>query len=50
MIISEEEMEAILVMYRIVCAEGQESDIMRDLAKRIEKEKRRWKIKKKREE
>lgn len=49
MIITEEEMEAILVMYRIVCAEGQESDIMVGLAKRIEKEKRRWKIKKKRE-
>ena len=40
--ISKEEMEAILVMYRIVCAEGQESDIMVGLAKRIEKEKR-WK-------
>ena len=48
--ISKEEMEAILVMYRIVCAEGQESDIMVGLAKRIEKEKRRWKIKKKRGE
>ena len=43
--ISKEEMEAILVMYRIVCAEGQESDIMVGLAKRIEKEKRRWKKK-----
>ena len=48
MIISKEEMEAILAMYRIVCAEGQESDIMVGLAKRIEKEKIRWKIKKKR--
>lgn len=50
MIISKEEMDTILVMYRVVCAEGQESDIMVDLAKRIEKEKRRWKIKKKRGE
>ena len=48
MIISNEEMEAISVMYRVVCAEGQESDSMRYLIKRIEKEKRRWKIKKKR--
>ena len=40
--ISKEEMKAILVMYRIVCAEGQESDIMVGLAKRIEKEKRRY--------
>ena len=46
--ITEEEMEAILVMYRIVCAEGQESDIMVGLAKRIEKEKRKEKIRKKR--
>jgi len=48
MIISEEEMETILVMYEIVCAEGQESDMMYHLNKRIEKEKRRWKIIKKR--
>ena len=47
--INEGEMETILVMYRVVKAEGQESDIMVDLTKRIEKEKRRWKIKKKRE-
>ena len=48
--ISEEETETILVMYRIVCVEGQESEIMVGLAKRIEKEKRRWKLKKKRGE
>ena len=46
--ISNEEMETILVMYRVVEAEGQESDTMINLVKRIEKEKRRWKIKKKR--
>ena len=49
MMLTDEEMETILVMYRVVCAEGQESDIMVGLAKRIEKEKRKWKIKKKRE-
>jgi len=48
MIINKEEMETILVMYRVVCAEGQESDIMVAFAKRIEKEKRRWKMIKKR--
>ena len=46
--ISNEEMETILVMYRVVEAEGQESDTMINLVKRREKEKRRWKIKKKR--
>ena len=48
MMLSEGEMETILVMYRIVEAEGQESDTMVNLVGRIKKEKRRWKIKKKR--
>ena len=39
MIISEEEMETILVMYRVVEAEGQESDNMINLVERIKKEK-----------
>ena len=38
-IISEEEMETILVMYRVVEAEGQESDTMYYLTERIKKEK-----------
>lgn len=36
-------METILVMYRVVKAEGQESDTMRYLTERIKKEKRKWK-------
>ena len=39
--ISKEEMDTILVMYRIVCGEGQESDIMKGLAQRIEKGKKK---------
>ena len=41
--ISKEEMETILLMYRVVKAEGQESDTMRYLTERIKKEKRKWK-------
>ena len=41
MIISKEEMETILVMYEVVCAEGQESDTMVNLVERIKKEKGR---------
>ena len=39
MMLSEGEMETILVMYRIVEAEGQESDTMYYLVERIKKEK-----------
>ena len=39
MMLSEKEMDTILVMYEIVCAEGQESDTMYYLTKRIKKEK-----------
>ena len=37
-------MEGILEMYRFVEGEGQESTSMYYLVKRIEKEKRKWKI------
>ena len=37
---SEGEMDTILVMYEIVCAEGQESDTMANLVGRIKKEKK----------
>lgn len=46
MIISKEEIDSIREMYRIVCAEGQESNIMTGLVKRIEKEKRRQDVNK----
>ena len=44
MIISEEEMEGILEMYSFVEGEGQETTSMYYLVKRIETEKRKWKI------
>ena len=48
MIISNEEMEGILEMYRFVEGEGQETTSMYYLVKRIEKEKTKEKIRKKR--
>ena len=41
MIITEEEKDTILVMYEIVCAEGQESDTMVNLVERIKMEKKK---------
>lgn len=45
MMLSEGEMETILVMYRIVEAEGQESDTMVNLVGRIKEEKKIKEIK-----
>jgi len=39
--ITKEEMETILVMYGIVCCEGQESGTMVNLVERIKKEKKK---------
>ena len=48
MMLSESEMETILVMYRVVEAEGQESDTMVNLVGRIKKEKIKEKQRRKR--